>query len=549
MKSGFRQSMSWLHTWGGLTVGWVLYFVFLTGTLGYFDTEIDNWMKPELLPEKASTQQALLTAEKRLHEKAQGAERWFISPPGDRNNPYLRIFWQMPTEDGKPGARVNELLDATTGEGLSGRTTGGGQMLYRMHYSLHYMPPNIAYWIVGICSMFMLIAIITGVVIHKKIFKDIFTFRSEKGQRSWLDMHNLLSVSALPFHFMITYSGLIFFVLTYMSLIVAGTYGFGDDAKNNFTNDFFSETEKPVASGKKTDLAELSAMMAIAESHWGAGQVRYLDIDHPGDSNARVTIVLQLDSPLRSSPELVFDGTTGELLTERSAISSKPRAVYDIFLGLHEGLFANIGLRWLYFFSGLLGTAMIATGMILWSLKRRPAQLKKAGGPDFGYRLVESLNLGTILGLPIAIAAYFWANRLLPLDFAERSQWEMHSLFIVWLITLLYPLLRSLTRGWVDMLWLAAAAYGLLPLLNALTTERHLVNSISVQDWVYAGTDLTFLCVGIAFAFAAWKLHTNLKLTEALTSAVPAPKPAREFYIAPTTTVSTHSNKQQPETH
>ncbi len=41
MKEGFRQSMSWLHTWLGLVLGVVLYFVYLTGTLGYLDTEID----------------------------------------------------------------------------------------------------------------------------------------------------------------------------------------------------------------------------------------------------------------------------------------------------------------------------------------------------------------------------------------------------------------------------------------------------------------------------------------------------------------------------
>lgn len=35
-------------------------------------------------------------------------------------------------------------------------------------------------------------------------------------QRSWLDIHNLLSVTALPFHFVITYSGLVFFAFTYM---------------------------------------------------------------------------------------------------------------------------------------------------------------------------------------------------------------------------------------------------------------------------------------------------------------------------------------------
>jgi uncharacterized iron-regulated membrane protein len=47
MKNSFRQSMAWLHTWAGLLLGWVLFFMFLTGTAGYFDTEIDRWMQPE----------------------------------------------------------------------------------------------------------------------------------------------------------------------------------------------------------------------------------------------------------------------------------------------------------------------------------------------------------------------------------------------------------------------------------------------------------------------------------------------------------------------
>ena len=34
MKNGFRQVAAWLHTWSGLTVGWVLFFVFVTGTAG-----------------------------------------------------------------------------------------------------------------------------------------------------------------------------------------------------------------------------------------------------------------------------------------------------------------------------------------------------------------------------------------------------------------------------------------------------------------------------------------------------------------------------------
>ncbi|MEM7277955.1 MAG: PepSY-associated TM helix domain-containing protein, partial [Pseudomonadota bacterium] len=43
MIGSFRQSMTWLHTWFGIVVCWLLYFMFITGTTGYFDEEIDAW--------------------------------------------------------------------------------------------------------------------------------------------------------------------------------------------------------------------------------------------------------------------------------------------------------------------------------------------------------------------------------------------------------------------------------------------------------------------------------------------------------------------------
>ena len=45
---GIRQTMSDLHIWAGLLVGWLLYAMFLTGTVAYFRDETSQWMRPEL---------------------------------------------------------------------------------------------------------------------------------------------------------------------------------------------------------------------------------------------------------------------------------------------------------------------------------------------------------------------------------------------------------------------------------------------------------------------------------------------------------------------
>lgn len=77
-------------------------------------------------------------------------------------------------------------------------------------------PRDLGIWTIGLAAMAMLVALISGIVIHKKFFKDFFTFRPAKGQRSWLDAHNATAVLVLPFHLMITYTGLVIFYLIYM---------------------------------------------------------------------------------------------------------------------------------------------------------------------------------------------------------------------------------------------------------------------------------------------------------------------------------------------
>ncbi|MET0610513.1 MAG: PepSY-associated TM helix domain-containing protein, partial [Pseudomonas caspiana] len=56
MKEGFRQAMAWLHTWIGLVFGWLLFAIFLTGTMSYFKEEINRWTHPEIPARVVDTQ-------------------------------------------------------------------------------------------------------------------------------------------------------------------------------------------------------------------------------------------------------------------------------------------------------------------------------------------------------------------------------------------------------------------------------------------------------------------------------------------------------------
>ena len=57
------------------------------------------------------------------------------------------------------------------------------------------------------------------------------------------------------------------------------------------------------------------------------------------------------------------------------------------------------------------------------------------------------------------------------------------------------------------MLGLAAAAWALLPVLNALTTSTHLGATLPAGDWTWAALDLAFLAAGAVLGAVAWHLH------------------------------------------
>ena len=113
MRESFRQSMLLLHSWLGLSAGWILFFVFLTGTTGFVRAEIGRWMRPELpmVAGTPSASEALRVADNFLVQNGANAEFWSIAFPGQRENDELTVVWR---ETQRPSKRA--VLDMSTGQ-------------------------------------------------------------------------------------------------------------------------------------------------------------------------------------------------------------------------------------------------------------------------------------------------------------------------------------------------------------------------------------------------------------------------------------------------
>lgn len=501
MKDSFSQSMDWLHTWAGLLFGWLLFAIFFTGTLTVFDQEITYWMQPELhhiAPAPLNVEAAVNT----LEQFAPQAERWWIELPSERT-PVSTIRWSQ------DGTSVSRMINSQTGQPLTLRDTHGGEFFYRFHYQLLLDQAGI--WIVGAAAMAMLVALVTGIVIHHRIFKDFFTFRPKaSSHRAWLDAHNVTGVLVLPFHLMITLTGLVIFWSIYMPAGIQMQYdgnmeGFWAEAES------FNEPER---ANQKAPLVSLRDLERQARPYWQGGQTRSIVVSHPGDRHALVHIYRRSDDRLSLYNDRVsFDGVSGEIQTVW--INSKPAYMtQSVLSGLHFVQFGGATMRWLYFGMGLASSAMIATGLVLWVVKRQGRHTAMDG---VGYRLVEGFNVAAVAGLLVATAAFFWANRLLPAELPGRELRELQMFFTAWILCLGYALLKKNFRQcpslriWTIQLSIAAMLFGLLPIVNAITTESHLLQALSQGQWEVAGFDLSFLVSGLGLAWTARRLDQSAR--------------------------------------
>ncbi|WP_394388259.1 PepSY-associated TM helix domain-containing protein [Shewanella woodyi] len=522
MKETFFRTMTWLHTWVGLLVCWVLLLVFFAGTLSYYRYEISLWTQPELHKEvfqdyeKSQLKAQIAQAQAYLTQHASDAKDWRINLPTERK-PYLSYGWQTQPESGQRRGKFIEHIVKTDGKGIitDTRDSRGGHFFYRLHFDLHYMPANIARWIVGFCTMFMLLALISGIVIHKRIFKDFFSFRRNKGSRSWLDAHNVSSVLALPYHLMITYTGLITLMLIYMPWGILTAY---DGDARAFRAELKPSRVQIKPADIPADMIQIDTLLPKVKDFWGDVPLKQIVISNLNDKNSRVSFYQNTQQSVTDKRiPLIFSGTDGKLLSDTPVTPSATHVTHDTLMSLHTARFAEPVLRAFFFICGIMGCAMIATGTLLWAIKIRQKQQKKikdGANATLGLRLVEGLNLTFIAGLPLATCSFFYANRILEKTMENRAQWEINSFFIALALVALLACFNRGQTSWRLVLRLSAAGLIAIPMLNALTSNSHLISNINEQQWALVGFDLFCMLFGSALWFASNKLRDSTNLAK-----------------------------------
>ncbi|WP_158807489.1 PepSY domain-containing protein [Beijerinckia sp. L45] len=490
----FRHRMDWLHRWGGLVLGSLLTMIFFMGTLSVYDREIDRWMMPATRLALPAQPLPLDTLRERAAALVDPARDWYVLLP-DARNPFIDLVGT------KDGVSVSRQLDPATGVALpEARTLGATGFFFPLHYSLMIDFKMIGLFVVAFAGMAMLALLVSGVVIHRGLFKKFFMLRMGPPLRRFsLDLHALTGVVALPFHVAIVVTGLVMFATTTMPAAVGALYG--DPA--TFQTEAYHLVARPPA-GHAAPAASLDAMLRQAEQIWGHGAPFYIHLSNPGDAAAVVEMRRSPTDHLGDEGETIFlDGTTGAVLGRAT-----PEAVVhlaSVLGGMHLLQFQQSTLRFLYFVAGLAGTVMIATGFIIFAEKRRDAGRHP--------RLVDALAVGSTLGLLLATAAYLLTNRLVP-PLPARPTVEILVFFAIWAGSMI-DAFANRGRG-LRLTWqLQALVLAALCLVTVMANWATTAVSLFQGPASVAGVDLALLATAAAAGTLALRLRaagTDLRL-------------------------------------
>lgn len=186
------------HSWSGILFGWLLYAVFLTGTLTVFDAEITQWMQPELV--------ALSLGEPNI---SQAANALTASPPQSDKviervlPPPLIHTVKLQTNRTFGG----QTTDPRTGQMVVLRDTQGGDFFYHFHHGLLLGFPGA--WIVSLAGVGMIVSLVTGMGIHRRSMKGLVVGSLGTSSNRAGVSHDLFGLLVLPFALLISVTGLL----------------------------------------------------------------------------------------------------------------------------------------------------------------------------------------------------------------------------------------------------------------------------------------------------------------------------------------------------
>lgn len=486
MRQHTLKSLYALHSWIGLVLGLVLYVVCFSGVVALFEAELGPWQRgvgrPAPAPAGSALDKAVSATVERLADQ-EGAARamdFLVLLPGSYGSVII-----MQYAAGSPPRPATRYFDPWTGEPTTPPGTAATAILRQLHTDL-LLPAPWGRYLVGLSGVVMLVSVVSGLLLHRKMLTEMFTLRLFRSTRlKWADTHKSLGLWGLPFHFVIALTGAVLGWVGLALPLAALTAHEGDmAAAASALGGFQAE-----ARGIPAEMQPLSALLARAQVALPGLDPAVAVFRHYGDAGATVEVMGDVPGRLVYYPSVSLAGATGKVMVVTDwSVATPGKRIYAMVTPLHYGSYGGLGLKLLYALLGAGSCVLIVSGLRIW-LSRPGSNSRKQS--------MERLAAGVFLGLPLAIAGLFCAVRLVPAPVAASEAVMMAIFLALWSAALLWPWLREPGRATWEMLAATGIALLACPVLTGFVARTDLVSALGAGAWPLAIADVAACLCGI----------------------------------------------------
>ncbi|MBW8190611.1 PepSY domain-containing protein [Neiella marina] len=537
MKSINIKKLYAIHSWVGIITGILLFVVAFTGAVAVFARpELKIWASPEI---RTPAQVDPIQVERLVHEyAAMVPDNHFdaitIAMPGMRSATALEIRYEYhghDHENGGPDSVIQYQFDPHSYE-LLGEKQGDFETLFddyqydmadfiaNFHADLHLGRP-VGLLITGLLGLTLLASLVTGVIIHRKILRQLFTFRPFKGFSLLMnDGHKVMGVWGMLFHGLIGFTGA-FLGLALVILVPAAAYVSYQGDMEALIEDFTSTPDPVIAHIEQP--TQIAKPLQHALSYHPDSKLRTARILGYGDANAVIYSNL-IGGPQMHTLILEHQGASGEFVQafgNYSKIEGVSGIVLDIMFPAHFGNFGGVLVKAIWTLLGLSTALLPLSGLMLW-LERG----LNASQPKYSLQTYQRFNrlvIGACGGVVLATAQLFPLQLVLSftnLNLAN-NQLVFGSFFASWLLCIMWALVRFDAAHTVK--WMTRLTAGLLLIvmpLDVLLTGSHLLNVLSTGHYVSVAVDWVLFAIGglLWWLSLRWKPNSAAFLSTAETS-------------------------------
>ncbi|MCP1469429.1 putative iron-regulated membrane protein [Sphingobium sp. OAS761] len=502
------KAMVAVHGWSGILLGLLLYAVVLTGTAAVFAEEIGAWSAGHVAT-RSAFERPMADSLRRLGAKTPDrySEAVDLFETGDHD---LGVFFHRHEMDrgelisrgifyvvGDDGRVIHR--QAGTNEDVYGARNDNAlsSFLVDTHVRLH-VPNPWGLLLTGILGLSMLVAAVSGLLIHRHLFKDIFTLRrSGSAVLANRDAHSVAGTWSLPFAFVLAFTGSFFSFFGTVGMPVVAMAAFGGDVQA-LTEAVYGTPGKP--DPRPAAMGNMDRINADAIARAGAVPT-FVTIENFGRADAKVTTYHPPRDAAIAPMSLLYDGATAAFLQEKPLIGPRPSTggtLAAIMSPLHFGNFAGLLSKAIWFGLGFAMCYVTYTGIRLWLVRR------EGGVRSFAW--LERTNVVVGLGLPFALAAST-AVFLVAMPLGSATWWTPAGFLIGTALAIMAGAIAPNAERLSA--WLRGATGAmllLLPLLRLLTGGPGWSTAFVAGQPIIVTLDIAFLFAG---GWTLWQLRRN----------------------------------------